>query len=329
MLSEFLNNWIFDKNVKFDFKKKEYNFPLISDPLSISNNYFKSIIDDKTISSVEISENENNQPGIYFINLRFLNFDSFINILVDELQVILKKDKFYKWNYEKTNKLYVLLINNINKIDKDEYVKLSNFTTILNNQKEYNNKFIIIDKQRNKLYEFYNLYFINKSEIEDVISSELFDNIIDQIMSVIESMNLKTEIYLEIHNIILCKLYKLVILEIAKDKSKQNFKENVINPFIKWLFNKNDISEFIKIKDIKELKQILITNIIKLLFDSKNKNILEDTILFNDLIIVNDSDKENKNYEYQLSNYKYYNSNNFIKVNDKEYKTAIIMLNIY
>ena len=86
-------------------------------------------------------------------------------------------------------------------------------------------------------------------------------------MSVIESMNLKTEIYLEIHNIILCKLYKLVILEIAKDKSKQNFKENVINPFIKWLFNKNDISEFIKIKDIKELKQLLITNIIKLLFE--------------------------------------------------------------
>ena len=34
MLTNFLNNWILDKNVKFDFKKKDYVFPLFDSSLS-------------------------------------------------------------------------------------------------------------------------------------------------------------------------------------------------------------------------------------------------------------------------------------------------------
>ena len=328
MLTNFLNNWILDKNIKFDFKKKDYNFPLFNSELSLFSNDFLKDNNDKTISSVDIKEDENNKPSIYFINLRFLDFDSFIDILTNELKVVIKEEDEYNWNYEKSNQLYILLFNNLNKVDKIEFSKVSKFINLLNTKKEYNNKFVILNKENTKLYEFYNLYFINKTEIEKLMNSELFDNIIDQIMEIVDSINLNTDVYLSIHNIILCKIYKLLVLEISKDKDKQNFKENVINPLIMWLFGE-DIT---KIKDnvnTKEFENKLKERLTSLLFDYNNKSVIEDTIIFNDLIIVNDSKKEIKTYEYQLSNYKYCNSNTYIKSNDGQFKNAVIMLNVY
>lgn len=328
MLTNFLNNWILDKNVKFDFKKKDYVFPLFDSSLSFFKDDFLKDDNDKTISSVDIVEDDNNKPSIYFINLRFLDFDSFIDILTNELKVVIKEEDEYNWNYEKSNQLYILLFNNLNKVDKIEFSKVSKFINLLNTKKEYNNKFVILNKENTKLYEFYNLYFINKTEIEKLMNSELFDNIIDQITKIIDSINLNTDVYLSIYNIILCKIYKLLVLEISKDKDKQNFKENVINPLIMWLFGE-DIT---KIKDkvnTKEFENKLKERLTSLLFDYNNKSIIEDTIIFNDLIIVNDSKKEIKTYEYQLSNYKYCNSNTYIKTNDGQFKTAVIMLNVY
>ena len=119
-----------------------------------------------------------------------------------------------------------------------------------------------------------------------------------------------------------------MVLEISKDKDKQNFKENVINPLIMWVFGE-DIT---KIKDkvnTKEFENKLKERLTSLLFDYNNKSVIEDTIIFNDLIIVNDSKKEIKTYEYQLSNYKYCNSNTYIKSNDGQFKNAVIMLNVY
>lgn len=328
MLTNFLNNWILDKNVKFDFKKKDYVFPLFDSSLSFFKDDFFKDDNDKTISSVDIVEDDNNKPSIYFINLRFLDFDSFIDILTNELKVVIKEEDEYNWNYEKSNQLYILLFNNLNKVDKIEFSKVSKFINLLNTKKEYNNKFVILNKENTKLYEFYNLYFINKTEIEKLMNSELFDNIIDQITKIIDSINLNTDVYLSIYNIILCKIYKLLVLEISKDKDKQNFKENVINPLIMWLFGE-DIT---KIKDnvnTKEFENKLKEKLTSLLFDYNNKSIIEDTIIFNDLIIVNDSKKEIKTYEYQLSNYKYCNSNTYIKSNDGQFKNAVIMLNVY
>ena len=328
MLTNFLNNWILDKNVKFDFKKKDYVFPLFDSSLSFFKDDFLKDDNDKTISSVDIVEDDNNKPSIYFINLRFLDFDSFIDILTNELKVVIKEEDEYNWNYEKSNQLYILLFNNLNKVDKIEFSKVSKFINLLNTKKEYNNKFVILNKENTKLYEFYNLYFINKTEIEKLMNSELFDNIIDQITKIIDSINLNTDVYLSIYNIILCKIYKLLVLEISKDKDKQNFKENVINPLIMWLFGE-DIT---KIKDkvnTKEFENKLKERLTSLLFDYNNKSVIEDTIIFNDLIIVNDSKKEIKTYEYQLSNYKYCNSNTYIKSNDGQFKNAIIMLNVY
>lgn len=328
MLTNFLNNWILDKNVKFDFKKKDYVFPLFDSSLSFFKDDFLKDDNDKTISSVDIVEDDNNKPSIYFINLRFLDFDSFIDILTNELKVVIKEEDEYNWNYEKSNQLYILLFNNLNKVDKIEFSKVSKFINLLNTKKEYNNKFVILNKENTKLYEFYNLYFINKTEIEKLMNSELFDNIIDQITKIIDSINLNTDVYLSIYNIILCKIYKLLVLEISKDKDKQNFKENVINPLIMWLFGE-DIT---KIKDnvnTKEFENKLKERLTSLLFDYNNKSIIEDTIIFNDLIIVNDSKKEIKTYEYQLSNYKYCNSNTYIKSNDGQFKNAVIMLNVY
>lgn len=328
MLTNFLNNWILDKNVKFDFKKKDYVFPLFDSSLSFFKDDFFKDDNDKTISSVDIVEDDNNKPSIYFINLRFLDFDSFIDILTNELKVVIKEEDEYNWNYEKSNQLYILLFNNLNKVDKIEFSKVSKFINLLNTKKEYNNKFVILNKENTKLYEFYNLYFINKTEIEKLMNSELFDNIIDQITKIIDSINLNPEVYLSIYNIILCKIYKLLVLEISKDKDKQNFKENVINPLIMWLFGE-DIT---KIKDkvnTKEFENKLKERLTSLLFDYNNKSIIEDTIIFNDLIIVNDSKKEIKTYEYQLSNYKYCNSNTYIKSNDGQFKNAVIMLNVY
>ena len=328
MLTNFLNNWILDKNVKFDFKKKDYVFPLFDSSLSFFKDDFLKDDNDKTISSVDIVEDDNNKPSIYFINLRFLDFDSFIDILTNELKVVIKEEDEYNWNYEKSNQLYILLFNNLNKVDKIEFSKVSKFINLLNTKKEYNNKFVILNKENTKLYEFYNLYFINKTEIEKLMNSELFDNIIDQITKIIDSINLNTNVYLSIYNIILCKLYKLLVLEISKDKDKQNFKENVINPLIMWLFGE-DIT---KIKDkvnTKEFENKLKERLTSLLFDYNNKSVIEDTIIFNDLIIVNDSKKEIKTYEYQLSNYKYCNSNTYIKSNDGQFKNAVIMLNVY
>lgn len=328
MLTNFLNNWILDKNVKFDFKKKDYVFPLFDSSLSFFKDDFFKDDNDKTISSVDIVEDDNNKPSIYFINLRFLDFDSFIDILTNELKVVIKEEDEYNWNYEKSNQLYILLFNNLNKVDKIEFSKVSKFINLLNTKKEYNNKFVILNKENTKLYEFYNLYFINKTEIEKLMNSELFDNIIDQITKIIDSINLNTDVYLSIYNIILCKIYKLLVLEISKDKDKQNFKENVINPLIMWLFGE-DIT---KIKDkvnTKEFENKLKERLTSLLFDYNNKSVIEDTIIFNDLIIVNDSKKEIKTYEYQLSNYKYCNSNTYIKSNDGQFKNAVIMLNVY
>ena len=328
MLTNFLNNWILDKNVKFDFKKKDYVFPLFDSSLSFFKDDFFKDDNDKTISSVDIVEDDNNKPSIYFINLRFLDFDSFIDILTNELKVVIKEEDEYNWNYEKSNQLYILLFNNLNKVDKIEFSKVSKFINLLNTKKEYNNKFVILNKENTKLYEFYNLYFINKTEIEKLMNSELFDNIIDQITKIIDSINLNTNVYLSIYNIILCKIYKLLVLEISKDKDKQNFKENVINPLIMWLFGE-DIT---KIKDnvnTKEFENKLKERLTSLLFDYNNKSVIEDTIIFNDLIIVNDSKKEIKTYEYHLSNYKYCNSNTYIKSNDGQFKNAVIMLNVY
>lgn len=328
MLTNFLNNWILDKNVKFDFKKKDYVFPLFDSSLSFFKDDLLKDDNDKTISSVDIVEDDNNKPSIYFINLRFLDFDSFIDILTNELKVVIKEEDEYNWNYEKSNQLYILLFNNLNKVDKIEFSKVSKFINLLNTKKEYNNKFVILNKENTKLYEFYNLYFINKTEIEKLMNSELFDNIIDQIMEIVDSINLNTDVYLSIYNIILCKIYKLLVLEISKDKDKQNFKENVINPLIMWLFGE-DIT---KIKDkvnTKEFENKLKERLTSLLFDYNNKSVIEDTIIFNDLIIVNDSKKEIKTYEYQLSNYKYCNSNTYIKSNDGQFKNAVIMLNVY
>lgn len=328
MLRNFLNNWFLDKNVKFDFKKKDYVFPLFDSSLSLFKDDLTKEDSYKTISSVDIKDNDNNKPSIYFINLRFLDFDSFIDILTNELKAVIKEEYNYNWNYEKSNQLYILIFNNLNKVDKIEFSKVCEFINLLNAKKEYNNKFIILNKGNNKLYEFYNLYFINKSEIEKLINSELFDNVIDQILTIIDSINLNTDVYLSIYNIILCKIYKLLVLEISKDKDKQNFKENVINPLIMWLFDE-DIT---KIKDkinTKEFEYKLKERLTSLLFDNNNKSVIEDTIIFNDLIIVNDSKKEIKTYEYQLSNYKYCNSNTYIKSNDGQFKNAVIMLNIY
>ena len=56
MLTNFLNNWILDKNIKFDFKKKDYNFPLFNSELSLFSNDFLKDNNDKTISSVDIKE---------------------------------------------------------------------------------------------------------------------------------------------------------------------------------------------------------------------------------------------------------------------------------
>lgn len=328
MLRNFLNNWFLDKNVKFDFKKKDYVFPLFDSSLSLFKDDLTKEDSYKTISSVDIKDNDNNKPSIYFINLRFLDFDSFIDILTNELKAVIKEEDKYNWNYEMSNKLYILIFNNLNKVDKIEFSKVCEFINLLNAKKEYNNKFIILNKENNKLYEFYNLYFINKSEIEKLINSELFDNVIDQILTIIDSINLNTDVYLSIYNIILCKIYKLLVLEISKDKDKQNFKENVINPLIMWLFDE-DIT---KIKDkinTKEFEYKLKERLTSLLFDYNNKSVIEDTIIFNDLIIVNDSKKEIKTYEYQLSNYKYCNSNTYIKSNDGQFKNAVIMLNVY
>ncbi len=328
MLRNFLNNWFLDKNVKFDFKKKDYVFPLFDSSLSLFKDDLTKEDSYKTISSVDIKDNDNNKPSIYFINLRFLDFDSFIDILTNELKAVIKEEDKYNWNYEKSNQLYILIFNNLNKVDKIEFSKVCEFINLLNAKKEYNNKFIILNKGNNKLYEFYNLYFINKSEIEKLINSELFDNVIDQILTIIDSINLNTDVYLSIYNIILCKIYKLLVLEISKDKDKQNFKENVINPLIMWLFDE-DIT---KIKDkinTKEFEYKLKERLTSLLFDYNNKSVIEDTIIFNDLIIVNDSKKEIKTYEYQLSNYKYCNSNTYIKSNDGQFKNAVIMLNVY
>lgn len=328
MLRNFLNNWILDKNVKFDFKKKDYVFPLFDSSLSFFKDDLTKEDSYKTISSIDIKENDNNKPSIYFINLRFLDFDSFIDILTNELKVVIKEEDKYNWNYEKSNQLYILLFNNLNKVDKIEFSKVSEFVNLLNTKKEYNNKFVILNKGNTKLYEFYNLYFINKSEIEKLINSELFDNVIDQIMTIMDSINLNTDVYLLIYNIILCKIYKLLVLEISKDKDKQNFKENVINPLIMWLFGE-DITK-IKVKvNTKEFENKLKERLTSLLFDYNNKSVIEDTIIFNDLIIVNDSKKEIKTYEYQLSNYKYCNSNTYIKSNDGQFKNAVIMLNVY
>lgn len=163
MLTNFLNNWILDKNVKFDFKKKDYVFPLFDSSLSFFKDDFLKDDNDKTISSVDIVEDDNNKPSIYFINLRFLDFDSFIDILTNELKVVIKEEDEYNWNYEKSNQLYILLFNNLNKVDKIEFSKVSKFINLLNTKKEYNNKFVILNKENTKLYEFYNLYFINKT----------------------------------------------------------------------------------------------------------------------------------------------------------------------
>lgn len=327
MLTNFLNNWILDKNVKFDFKKKNYVFPFFESSLSFLNDSFLNDTD-KTISSIDIKENDNNKPGIYFINLRFLDFENFINILTNELKVVFQDENDYNWNYEKSNQLYILIFNNLDKVDKTEFSKINKFVNLLNIKKEYNNKFVILNKKNTKLYEFYNLYFINKSEIEKLMNSELFDNIIDQIMKIVDSIKLKSEVYLSIHNIILCKIYKLLVLEISKDKDKQNFKENVIKPLFMWLIGEN----ITKIKENvfnKEFENKLKKRLINLPFDYNNKSIIEDTIIYNDLIIVNDSKKEVKTYDYQLSNYKYFNSNTYIKSNDGQFKTAILILNIY
>ena len=65
----------------------------------------------------------------------------------------------------------------------------------------------------------------------------------------------------------------------------QEFKENVINPLIMWLFGE-DIT---KIKDkvnTKEFENKLKERLTSLLFDYNNKSVIEDTIIFNDLIIA-------------------------------------------
>ena len=158
MLTNFLNNWILDKNIKFDFKKKDYNFPLFNSELSLFSNDFLKDNNDKTISSVDIVEDDNNKPSIYFINLRFLDFDSFIDILTNELKVVIKEEDEYNWNYEKSNQLYILLFNNLNKVDKIEFSKVSKFINLLNTKKEYNSHIIYFNR-------FYNNYYLIKYDI--------------------------------------------------------------------------------------------------------------------------------------------------------------------
>lgn len=296
IMDSFLDNWFIDKDIKFDFRVKKYEFPEIKEMEKINslissddffinrNNEMNSFIDDK--------------PGIYFINMRFLTFENFISYLENNLSLIVKENDEYKWNYKKSHKMIFLLINNIRKIKQENYAMLYKFTTKMNSLINFNNKFIILDKNNKKIYNFYNIYFTNKKDIIEIIKSQLFDNIYDQIIELINTSKLNVKKYLSNVYILINELIYLTVIEISKSKDKQNFKKNIIDKFFKWLMT------------------------------NKKDKINSKVVIFNGLIIVNDLNSEVKNYDIVLSNYTYYNYSSSINTGKENQTSELLILYI-
>lgn len=296
IMDNFLDNWFIDKDIKFDFRVKKYEFPEIKEMEKINslissddffinrNNEMNSFIDDK--------------PGIYFINMRFLTFENFISYLENNLSLIVKENDEYKWNYKKSRKMIFLLINNIRKIKQENYATLYKFTTKMNSLINFNNKFIILDKNNKKIYNFYNIYFTNKKDIIEIIKSQLFDNIYDQIIELINTSKLNVKKYLSNVYILINELIYLTVIEISKSKDKQNFKKNIIDKFFKWLMT------------------------------NKKDKINSKVVIFNGLIIVNDLNSEVKNYDIVLSNYTYYNYSSSINTGKENQTSELLILYI-
>lgn len=271
--TDFLNNPLFTKDIIFHFYMKSYDEFILNGESKI-------------------------KPTIYIINLDYLDFEEFIQILLNDLQLIYKIGDDYKWHYEKTNTLVFLNIHNINDYEDETYKKFKLFVDYFNFVGlKYYNKFVIIDKTNKKIYNLSNIYIIHKKEILRLLESSIFKPFIDYLNKLAENnKDFTLEEHITIQRNILFELIRLFIMEIARNKDDQNFKMNVIEEFKSWLF-KSDVEH-------KSIKNQVI-------------------ILFNDLFILNDYKERIRNYDKSnslLSNYQYYqNEISFIE-NDKEIK---------
>lgn len=310
-LQSFLDNSLIGKSVKFDFKKKSYDYQYID----TFEDYKKTFNLDDTLTEEDVYDTESyksfltreSNPEVYFINLKFFDFDHLISTLINDLKLIVREDGVFNWNYLKSHKLIFLLINNIDKVDEDEYGTLNVFIKLLNSKKEYNNKFIVIDKRNEKVYNYYNLYFVNKYDILEVLKGNIFDNIYEQVLKLIDIELTKKGIddpeeYLEKNKMVLYELFRLVTLEIVRDKEKQNFKKNIVEKFINWALSPNSPNR-----------------------ESKLNN---QVMIFNDFVIVNDLKQEVKKYDKILKNYTFYKTKKFTKSNKLIETSEISMLKI-
>lgn len=271
--TEFLNNPLFTKDIIFHFYMKSY------DDFILSNE-------------------GNNKPTIYIINLDYLDFEEFVQVLLNDLQIIYKIGNDYNWHYEKTNTLIFLNIHNIEDYDDETYKKFKLFIDYFNYKGlEYYNKFVIIDKTNKKIYNLSNIYIIHKKELLRFLHSNIFKPFIDYLESLAENnKGFTLEEHLTIQRNILFELIRLFIMEMARDKENQNFKMNVVEEFKSWLF-KTDV----------EHKSV------------KNQAIL----LFNDLFILNDYKERVRTYNKSIglfSNYQYYQNEISIVENGEEIK---------
>lgn len=276
---EFLNDSLLSKNIKFNYYVKSYtNF----------------IYDNKD----EQNEALKNNPSIYIIDIGQLSFNEFFQILNKDLKLIYKVgnnegNDEYNWHYEKTNNIIFLNINNIEKHDEEQYKKIKLFVDDFNIKGEsYHNKFIIIDKTNFKIYNLNNIYIIHKKEFLRLLKSDLFKPFIDYLDSLtINNKDRTIEEHLEIQHNILFELFRLFILEIAREQNKQDFKNNVVEEFKSWLL-KTDINH-------KSLK---------------NKSIM----MFDNLIIVNDYKQRVKKYDRLMSNITIYQTNETVKHDNQQ-----------
>lgn len=301
----FLNNDLFNKSVKFDFRKKSYNYPY----LDTFEDYKKTFGLDETVTEEDVLGTESyksymdkeSNPEVYFINLKFFNFDNLVSTLINDFKLIVKENGVYNWNYLKSHKLIFLLINNIEKVNPEEYETLFIFTKFLNAKTEYCNKFVIVDKRNNKVYNFYNLYFVNKYDVLEILKGEIFDNVYEQVLKLFDlELNnqgvTNPEEYIKKNQMVLYELFKLLILEASKEKDKQNFKKNVVEKFLNWALSPDD-----KIKDSNQV------------------------MIFNDIVIVNDVHEEVKKYEKILKNYTVYKLKKFTN-NNQLFETSEISI---
>ena len=98
----FLNNDLFNKSVKFDFRKKSYNYPY----LDTFEDYRKTFGLDETVTEEDVLGTESyksymdkeSNPEVYFINLKFFNFDNLVSTLINDFKLFLLINNIEKVN---------------------------------------------------------------------------------------------------------------------------------------------------------------------------------------------------------------------------------------